>query len=226
MLRIAGRREARYPGTLWLAHDRPLAFSLTGRCGVIVATDGLSRHLPGPAVDAVLAHERAHLAGRHHLLIAAADALRSALAFVPLFRHAPGAVRDLVELAADVAAVRRCGASAVRSALVSVSGHGTPRSALGMARDAVDLRLARLRVDAAASTRSRVVLWAGRRDRRRSAVRGRHRPAARALPGDLSRIALKDAFVTPGVTKASFSAVLTCRGSCAVAGCCRPRTPS
>jgi Zn-dependent protease with chaperone function len=144
VLRLAGRREAGSPDTLWLAHDRPLAFSLTGRRGVIVATDGLTRHLTGPAVEAVLTHERAHLKGRHHLLVAAADALRSALPFVPLFRQAPAAIRELVELAADVAAVRRCGAAAVRSALLSVTGHGTPTTALAMARDAVALRLARL----------------------------------------------------------------------------------
>ncbi|MGW4592714.1 hypothetical protein ACWEKJ_35815 [Amycolatopsis thermoflava] len=57
----------------------------------------------------MLVHERAHLAGRHHQLVALADALRTALPFLPLFRDAPGALRELVELAADVAATRRCG---------------------------------------------------------------------------------------------------------------------
>jgi beta-lactamase regulating signal transducer with metallopeptidase domain len=161
VLRVAARREPGSPDTLWLAHDRPLAFSLTGRHGIIVATEGLTRHLSAPAVDAVLAHERAHLAGRHHVLIAAADALRAALPFVPLFRHAPAAVRELVELAADATAVRRCGTAAVRSALVSVSGHGTPEAALAMARDAVDLRLARLHLSTGAPRRFRRAVSCG-----------------------------------------------------------------
>ncbi|GLY68795.1 M56 family metallopeptidase [Amycolatopsis taiwanensis] len=143
-LRIAGRSDGGMPATLWLAHDRPLAFSLGGRRGVIVATEGLHRHLPGDAVAAVLAHERAHLKGKHHQLIALAECLRLALPFLPLFRQATAALRELVELAADVAATRECGARAVRSALLGVSGCGAPAAALAMARDAVDLRLARL----------------------------------------------------------------------------------
>lgn len=143
-LRIAARSDGGAPATLWLAHDRPLAFSMGGRRGVIVATEGLSRHLGSDAVDAVLAHERAHLAGRHHQLVALADAFRAALPFLSLFRQAPEALRELVELSADVSATRECGPRAVHSALVGVSGCGAPASALAMARDAVDLRLARL----------------------------------------------------------------------------------
>jgi len=143
-LRFAGRPDRVDPTTLWLAHDRPLAFSMGGRRGVIVATEGLRCHLDADAVAAVLVHERAHLAGRHHQLIAVADAVRAALPSVPLFRQAPDAIRELVELAADVCATRQCGRRAVRSALLGVSGCGAPASALAMARDAVDVRLARL----------------------------------------------------------------------------------
>lgn len=143
-LRLAGRSDGRSPATLWLAHDRPLAFSVGGKHGVIVATEGLRRHLEGDGVAAVLAHERAHLAGRHHQLLALADALRAAFPVLPLFRQAPDALRDLVEIAADIAATRRHGAAAVRTALLGVSGHGSPGIALAMARDAVPLRLARL----------------------------------------------------------------------------------
>jgi beta-lactamase regulating signal transducer with metallopeptidase domain len=141
VLRLAGRGT----DVLWLAHDRPMAFSMAGRPAVVVATDGLTRHLGADAVAAVLAHERAHLAGRHHLLVAAAEALRATLPFVPLFREAPQAIRDLVELAADVTAVRACGPAAVRAALVTVTDHSAPGTSLAMAQHAVDLRLARLR---------------------------------------------------------------------------------
>lgn len=147
VLRMVARPTSKSADVLWLAHERPLAFSMSGRPGVVVATEGLARHLDENAVAAVIAHERAHLAGRHHLLVATADALRTALPFVPLFRAAPHAIRDLVELAADVTAVRACGSAAVRSALLKVTGHGMPDTALAMAQDAVELRLARLRHD-------------------------------------------------------------------------------
>jgi Zn-dependent protease with chaperone function len=165
VLRIAGRPTDRSAGgsgdVLWLAHEQPLAFSMAGRPGVVVATEGLTRHLHQDAVDAVVAHELAHLAGRHHLLVAAADALRTALPFVPLFRQAPRAIRDLVELAADVAAVRACGAAAVRAALLTVTRHGLPSTSLAMAADAVDLRLARLRRRSQPPGRARRVVACG-----------------------------------------------------------------
>jgi hypothetical protein len=117
---------------------------MPGRPGVVVATEGLRRKLDASAVAAVLSHERAHLDGRHHLLVSLTDALRTALPFVPLFQQGPRAVRELVELAADVTAVRHCGVTAVRTALVGVAGDGTPSTSLAMSQDAVDVRLARL----------------------------------------------------------------------------------
>ncbi|MBB4908869.1 M56 family metallopeptidase [Actinophytocola algeriensis] len=145
VLRMVARPTSDTADILWLAHERPLAFSMSGRPGVVVATEGLTRHLAPEAVAAVVAHERAHLSGRHHLLVAAADALHTVLPFVPLFRAAPRAIRELVELAADMAAVRICGPAAVHSALLKVTRHDLPGTALAMAQDAVELRLARIR---------------------------------------------------------------------------------
>ncbi len=132
------------PATLWLHTDSPLAFSIAGRPGLVVLTEGLRRQLRPDGVEAVLAHERAHLRGRHHLLIATVETLRKALGFLPLFRLAPAALREQVELAADLSALASCGAAAVRSALMTVTGAGTPELALAMARDAVDVRLRHL----------------------------------------------------------------------------------
>ncbi len=161
VLRLTARTKAGSPDTLWLPHDRPLAFSLTGRHGVIFATDGLAKHLPDTGVAAVLAHERAHLVGRHHLITATADAMRAALPFIPLFRDAPRVIRELVELSADVVAVQQCGRTSVRSALLAVSRHGTPGTSLAMARDAVDIRLARLSHDCPPSGRTRRTISSG-----------------------------------------------------------------
>jgi Zn-dependent protease with chaperone function len=144
-LRLAARTGTEPADVLWLAHDRPLAFSMSGRPGVVVLTEGLTRHLDSDAVAAVLTHERAHLAGRHHQVLASAEAVRATLPLVPLFRRAPKAIGELLELAADLVAVRRHGTAAVRTALVAVAGHGTPPASLAMGHDAVGVRLDRLR---------------------------------------------------------------------------------
>lgn len=148
VLRLAARSATGPPETLWLPNDKPLAFSMAGRPGVVVATEGLTRHLNRQAIEAVFAHERAHLAGRHHLLVAITNALRAAVPFLPLFRQAPQAISQLVELAADVTAARSCGSAAVRSALLTVSNHGTPSTSLAMGQQAVATRVARLHMSA------------------------------------------------------------------------------
>lgn len=161
LLRIAARREAGPHPTLWLDHDRPLAFSLAGRPGVVVATDGLHRHLTPAQVEAVLTHERAHLDGRHHLLVTIGDVVAATLPFLPLFKRAALAIREFVEMAADTAAVRLHGAEAVRIALMRVAGHGAPGAALAMSRDAVATRLARLQQERRAPSRARRLLSCG-----------------------------------------------------------------
>lgn len=161
VLRIAARREAGPHPTLWLEHDSPLAFSLAGRPGVVVATDGLHRHLTPAQVEAVLTHERAHLTGRHHLLVTIGDVVAATLPFLPLFKRAAVAVRELVEMAADAAAVRAHGAENVRAALLRVAGHGAPGAALAMSRDAVETRLARLQQRRTAPSTVRRLLSCG-----------------------------------------------------------------
>lgn len=129
---------------LWVRDDRPLAMSVGGRPGVIVMSDTLRRRLTPAAVAATLEHERAHLRGRHHLLVAVAETLASALPVFPLLRAAPPAIEDLVELAADAWAARRCGPTAVEEALCRLTGHPVPTLGLAMAGHLVQTRLARL----------------------------------------------------------------------------------
>ena len=147
MLRVLAHTDrcpASGPPTLWLRSDRVAAFSFGGRGGAVVLTDGLRARLAENGVQAVLAHERAHVRGHHHLLIAVAEVLARAFPAVRLLAEAPAALREQVELAADLSAVRLCGPDAVRDALMVLTGASTPEAALAMARDAVDVRLRRL----------------------------------------------------------------------------------
>ncbi|WP_067126486.1 M56 family metallopeptidase [Microtetraspora malaysiensis] len=149
LLRAVSRCER---SVLWVDEDTPLAYSVGGRDGAVVATRGVARLGPRER-DAILSHERAHMRGRHHLLVLLADVVAEALPFVPLCRRAPGAIRVLVELAADAAAARLHGPGSVRAGLLAVVGRGAPSTALAMSRDAVEVRLRWLGGERAAAGR-------------------------------------------------------------------------
>lgn len=138
-----GAAEPGDGAVLWIPHPTPLAYSLGGAGGLTVLAS-CTRDLPADQLAAVLSHERAHLRERHHLLVSAVEGLASAVPWLPLTREAPAAVRLLVELRADAAAVRECGHAAVRNALLSFAGAPHPPSALSMAGGEVGVRLQRL----------------------------------------------------------------------------------
>ena len=80
------------------ADDEPLAVALPGRPGRILLTTGMARLLGPGERAAVLAHERAHLAHRHHVLMAVTGA---AAAVNPLLRPVRDTVAYLIERWAD-----------------------------------------------------------------------------------------------------------------------------
>ncbi|ETD33823.1 M56 family metallopeptidase [Williamsia sp. D3] len=114
-----GHQEGPYP-VLWLDHPLPFAYSIAGNPGFVVATEGLKSCLTSSEAQAVLDHERAHLNGRHHRILALCEVLASALPFVPLMTHAPTAIAALVELDADQTAATATSPAVLRSALSRV----------------------------------------------------------------------------------------------------------
>ncbi|WP_030159875.1 M56 family metallopeptidase [Streptomyces sp. NRRL S-244] len=56
-----------------LQEEHPDAYALPGRPGRIVITSGMLRALSAEEREVLLAHERAHLKGRHHLLVGMAE---------------------------------------------------------------------------------------------------------------------------------------------------------
>ncbi|MFD2468710.1 M56 family metallopeptidase [Amycolatopsis silviterrae] len=122
-------REA--DGVWWVPGETPLAFSIGRfRRGVVVASTAVE-HLDDDVAEAVLAHERAHLRGRHHLAVTLAHSMARALPRVPLCRAAPAAISVLCELSADAAAVNACGLPAVTGALHSMAPSAAPPSVVG-----------------------------------------------------------------------------------------------
>ena len=109
-----------------LDHPDRLAYAVPGRPGRIVVSRGLLRSLDGAQRRAVLAHERAHLAHRHHLHHAVAHL---AAAANPLLGRLPAAVALSTERWADEAAATTCRRDTVADALAhaAVPGSGMLR---------------------------------------------------------------------------------------------------
>jgi Zn-dependent protease with chaperone function len=130
------------PGVRILDDDHPAAYCLPGRR--IVLTTGALRRLDSRQLDAVLAHERAHLSQRHHLMLTFAGALTNAFPGIRLFAAGAAQIGYLVEVAADDAAVRRTHRLTLAGALLALAGARVPAEALGAGGTAMAQRIRRL----------------------------------------------------------------------------------
>lgn len=119
--------------------EQPVAYCVPGRPAAIVLSSGALAVLDPAQLTAVLAHERAHLAGRHHLLTGLTRALSACFPAVPLFTRGAEEVARLAEMRADDAAVRRSGRPTLIAALLAMgTGTAVPAAALGMPAAALD----------------------------------------------------------------------------------------
>jgi Zn-dependent protease with chaperone function len=141
---LAGARPEQSLGAVLLESNHAAAFCLPGRRRTVVVTTAALHTLSADELAAVLAHERAHLRGRHHLAVGAARILDRAFPGVPLFSRSRAEIERLVELLADDAAARRVNRVEVASALVTLAGMRAPAPALAAAQGAGALRVARL----------------------------------------------------------------------------------
>jgi beta-lactamase regulating signal transducer with metallopeptidase domain len=110
-----------------------------------VVTSGALAVLKPAQLNAVVAHERAHLAGRHHLLVALTRGLAAIFPGVPLFSRGCDEVARLSEMLADDAASRRAGRRPLIEALLAMgTGAEMPAASLAAAGYAVAARVQRL----------------------------------------------------------------------------------
>jgi Zn-dependent protease with chaperone function len=130
-----------------LEAPQPAVYCVPGRPATIVLTTGALAVLEPAQLLAVLAHERAHLAGRHHLLITLGRAMRAGLPGVPLFTRGAEEVARLAEMRADDVAARRSGRDTLLQALIAM-GTGrplpTPSASLAATGGVVSARVGRL----------------------------------------------------------------------------------
>jgi Zn-dependent protease with chaperone function len=123
--------------------DKPAAYCVAGRPPAIVVTSSALATLHESELDAVLAHERAHLSGHHTHVTAVLRSLAVVFARVPLMTEGADEVSRLLEMCADDAAARQYGPEALLSGLLALAG-ATPAPALGAASIAVLARAERL----------------------------------------------------------------------------------
>lgn len=137
-------RRDRGLGAVVVESPQPAAYCIPGEGGLVAITSGALQLLDRPQLEAVLAHERAHLAGRHHLLVALAQAGRRAFGWLPLFARLPERIGHLVELAADDAAVRQASRRTLARSLLNVAAAQTPVEALAASGGDTVARVERL----------------------------------------------------------------------------------
>jgi len=140
----AAGRPCPEPGVIVLDEDAPAAYCMPcGRYRVVVSAGALAV-LGTEQLQAVLAHERAHLRCRHHLMLAVAAALARAFPGVPLLAQAGPQLGVLAEMAADDAAARRHDPDHLATALVILARAGTRPAALAAGGPAAIARIQRL----------------------------------------------------------------------------------
>lgn len=143
LLELLGHRQVG-SGAVVVQHSTAAAYCLPGRHGQVVLTTTALNTLGDAELAAVLAHERAHLRGRHDLILAGAAALRAAFPFLPLFRTAHAQLARLVEMHADDHALGHSDRRVLATALVALSGAAHPAGALGAGGESALARVQRL----------------------------------------------------------------------------------
>lgn len=129
------------PGARVLDHPLPVAYCLPGLRSRVVVSTGALDQLEPDQLDAVLAHEQAHLDERHDLVVLPFVAWGTALPWSAGVRRSQFAVATLIEMRADDRARAATGAAPLATAVRRVEG-GTASTLTFAAAAAV--RIARL----------------------------------------------------------------------------------
>lgn len=141
-VRLVGRSDG--SGVVFIEASERAAYCVAGRPPAIVVTTAALAALDDAQLAAVVAHERAHLMGRHAYVVAAVRGLTAALPKVGLFTSAATHIGSLLEMCADDAAVRQHGRQPLLAGLLTLSGANAPAHGLAAAGVAVLARAERL----------------------------------------------------------------------------------
>ncbi len=124
---------------------QPMAYCLPGvRSSRVVVSEGALTTLSEAEIAAILTHEHAHLRARHDLVLEMFTTVHAAFPRFVRSGSALDAVRLLIELLADDAAVRVAGPTPLARALVACAGGHTPSGALAAGGPTTVVRVQRL----------------------------------------------------------------------------------
>ncbi|NUP53995.1 MAG: M56 family metallopeptidase [Catenulispora sp.] len=140
---VVGRADADL-GVTVVTSDTPAVYCLPGRRRTVVVTTAALSALDDEKLTAVLAHERAHLRGRHDLVLAYACAMERAFPKLRAFRDAAAETALLIEMCADDAASSASGRLPVAHALLAIAAGPAPAAALGAGGSSTPARIRRL----------------------------------------------------------------------------------
>jgi beta-lactamase regulating signal transducer with metallopeptidase domain len=143
ILDLVGNRHPAAPGAVVVDHPSATAYCLPGFRSRIVISSGAIAALSDDELSAVLAHERAHVHGRHHLVLLPFRALSSALPGSRVANAIFGEVQELVEMAADDRALRGVERGSLARALCRLTTIDLPAGALGASATATGDRVNR-----------------------------------------------------------------------------------
>jgi Zn-dependent protease with chaperone function len=141
--RLVGRPDPAL-GAVLVDHAQPAAYCVAGPHPTVIMTTATLQALDPGQVDAVLAHERAHLAGHHHQLLAIARIGRQILPFLPLMQDADTQITRLVEMHADDVATAGRGTGPLATALAVLAAAASPAPGLAAAATDAVQRIQRL----------------------------------------------------------------------------------
>jgi len=144
MVDLLGERHHDLDGARVLGVPEPLAYCLPGVRSRVVLSEGTLSALNATELAAILRHERTHLRARHDLVLEAFIAVHTAFPRFVRSASALDAVRLLVELLADDAAVRAVGPTPVARALVACAAARTPAGAMAAGGPTTVIRVRRL----------------------------------------------------------------------------------
>jgi hypothetical protein len=117
-------------GVTVVPHTVPTLYTVPGAHARVVMTTAATERLSAAQRAGALAHEQAHLAGRHDLPVGFTRLLERAFPGVPLFRAAREQTGRLVEMIADDRAAERHGRTALLGALTAVAASTPPAGGL------------------------------------------------------------------------------------------------
>jgi Zn-dependent protease with chaperone function len=133
MVDLLATRNPLLPDTRVMDHDLPVAYCLPGLRSRVVVSRAVVTMLEEPELRAVLAHERAHLAQRHDLVVLPFVALSATFPWAPPVQRARAEVLLLIEVLADDRAARKHDRAALARALWKVGESHAPVGGFGVA---------------------------------------------------------------------------------------------